>query len=77
MYANREVSVLVNEIPEESGQFRLLRVACSDYIQGLSKQTTGRKRNWPDSSGLQQIKKGWSPRVKSVTLKTMKSKKNR
>ncbi len=34
LYSNREVSVLVNEIPEESGQFRFLRVPCYTNIKG-------------------------------------------
>jgi hypothetical protein len=34
LYAHREVSVLVNEIPEESEQFRFLRAACFANIKG-------------------------------------------
>ena len=32
--AHREASVLANEIPEETGQFRFLRVTCLDNIKG-------------------------------------------
>jgi hypothetical protein len=34
LHAHRETSVLVNEIPEESGQFRFLRVACYATLKG-------------------------------------------
>jgi hypothetical protein len=34
LHGNRESSVLSNEIPEESGQFRLIRVVCYDNIKG-------------------------------------------
>jgi hypothetical protein len=34
LHANRESSVLGNEIPEESDQFRFLCVACYDDIKG-------------------------------------------
>jgi hypothetical protein len=34
LYAHREVSALANEIPEESDQFRLLRVVCLGNIKG-------------------------------------------
>jgi hypothetical protein len=34
LYAHREASALVNEIPEESEQFRFLRAACLSNIKG-------------------------------------------
>ena len=34
MYAHREVSDLVNELPEESDQFRFLRDACLAHLKG-------------------------------------------
>ncbi len=45
LHSHREVSVLTNDIPEESGHFRFLRVACLANIKGsvgliLSKTST-------------------------------------
>ncbi len=34
LYAHREASALVNEIPEESGLFRFLRASCFGNIKG-------------------------------------------
>ena len=34
LHANREASALSNEIPEESDQFRFLRVVCHTNIKG-------------------------------------------
>ena len=34
LHAHREASVLANEIPEETDQFRFLRAACLDNIKG-------------------------------------------
>jgi hypothetical protein len=34
LHAHREASVLTNELPEESGQFRFLRAACLVNIKG-------------------------------------------
>ena len=34
LYTHREVSTLVNELPEESEQFRFLRAACLANIKG-------------------------------------------
>ena len=34
LYAHREASALVNELPEESDQFRFLRTACLVNIKG-------------------------------------------
>jgi hypothetical protein len=34
LHAHREASALAHEIPEESGQFRFLRSACLDNIEG-------------------------------------------
>jgi len=34
LYDHREESALVNELPEESGQFRFLRDACLNNIKG-------------------------------------------
>ncbi len=34
LHAHREASALVNDIPEESGQFRFLRAACFTNIKG-------------------------------------------
>jgi hypothetical protein len=49
LHAHREASVLVNELPEESEQFRFLRAACFANIKGsvglilakVSASTTG------------------------------------
>jgi hypothetical protein len=34
LHTHRETSVLSNEVPEESGQFRFLRAACYANIEG-------------------------------------------
>ena len=34
LHAHREASVLANELPEESGQFRFLHTACLTIIKG-------------------------------------------
>ena len=34
LHTHREVSVLTNELPEESDQFRFLRVACLVNLKG-------------------------------------------
>jgi len=34
LHSHREASVLVNELPEESEQFRFLRSGCLVYIKG-------------------------------------------
>jgi len=41
LHDHRETSDLTNDIPEESGQFHLLRAACLDNIKGSIKGSVG------------------------------------